>query len=122
MRYLVRSLTSRPLLATAIAMLGFWLWLRSLDGTCGDVGGGGIRMPWVLVVAAAVGEARAAARRGGEMLSVVLWGLMPPERRRGDVSSSLRVKSGRQDLNLRPPGPQPGALPDCATPRGAWPV
>ena len=25
---------------------------------------------------------------------------------------------GRQDLNLRPPGPQPGALPDCATPRG----
>jgi hypothetical protein len=21
-------------------------------------------------------------------------------------------------LNLRPPGPQPGALPDCATPRG----
>jgi hypothetical protein len=27
--------------------------------------------------------------------------------------------SGRQDLNLRPPGPQPGALPDCATPRDA---
>src|SRR4051794_16701414 len=27
-------------------------------------------------------------------------------------------RSGRQDLNLRPPGPQPGALPDCATPRG----
>jgi hypothetical protein len=27
-------------------------------------------------------------------------------------------QSGRQDLNLRPPGPQPGALPDCATPRG----
>ena len=27
------------------------------------------------------------------------------------------VQSGRQDLNLRPPGPQPGALPDCATPR-----
>src|SRR5688500_9196255 len=29
--------------------------------------------------------------------------------------------SGRQDLNLRPPGPQPGALPDCATPRGSRP-
>jgi hypothetical protein len=28
-----------------------------------------------------------------------------------------RFESGRQDLNLRPPGPQPGALPDCATPR-----
>jgi hypothetical protein len=27
------------------------------------------------------------------------------------------TRSGRQDLNLRPPGPQPGALPDCATPR-----
>src|SRR6202035_1914088 len=30
-------------------------------------------------------------------------------------------QSGRQDLNLRPPGPQPGALPDCATPRGVRP-
>ena len=25
--------------------------------------------------------------------------------------------SGREDLNLRPPGPEPGALPGCATPR-----
>ena len=25
--------------------------------------------------------------------------------------------SGRQDSNLRPPGPKPGALPGCATPR-----
>src|SRR5580692_6014419 len=25
---------------------------------------------------------------------------------------SLREKSGRQDLNLRPPGPKPGALPN----------
>ncbi len=32
--------------------------------------------------------------------------------------SHFQRKSGRQDLNLRPPGPQPGALPDCATPRG----
>src|SRR4029078_3609522 len=31
----------------------------------------------------------------------------------------VRFESARQDLNLRPPGPQPGALPDCATPRGA---
>src|SRR3954452_3880786 len=31
---------------------------------------------------------------------------------------SALPRSGRQDLNLRPPGPQPGALPDCATPRG----
>src|SRR4249919_2869963 len=30
----------------------------------------------------------------------------------------LSAKSGRQDLNLRPLGPQPSALPDCATPRG----
>lgn len=27
------------------------------------------------------------------------------------------MKSGRQDLNLRPPHPQYGALPSCATPR-----
>ena len=27
------------------------------------------------------------------------------------------VKSGRQDSNLRPPDPQPGALPACATSR-----
>jgi hypothetical protein len=33
------------------------------------------------------------------------------------ASRSQFNKSGRQDLNLRPPGPQPGALPDCATPR-----
>ncbi len=25
--------------------------------------------------------------------------------------------SGRQDSNLRPPDPQPGTLPDCATSR-----
>src|SRR3954468_3917110 len=33
-----------------------------------------------------------------------------------DLSSA----SGRQDLNLRPLGPQPSALPDCATPRGVF--
>ena len=25
--------------------------------------------------------------------------------------------SGREDLNLRPPAPEAGTLPDCATPR-----
>lgn len=30
---------------------------------------------------------------------------------------SKKDKSGRQDLNLRPLGPQPSALPDYATPR-----
>ena len=38
------------------------------------------------------------------------------ERRKPRVCRAFEV-SGRQDLNLRPPGPQPGALPDCATPR-----
>ena len=28
-----------------------------------------------------------------------------------------RAQSGRQDSNLGPPGPKPGTLPDCATPR-----
>ena len=30
---------------------------------------------------------------------------------------SFHAWSGREDSNLRPPGPKPGALPDCATPR-----
>src|ERR1700730_1749217 len=29
-------------------------------------------------------------------------------------------KSGRRDLNPRPPDPQSGALPSCATPRSQW--
>src|SRR5688500_895481 len=29
--------------------------------------------------------------------------------------------SGREDLNLRPPAPEAGALPGCATPRRAIP-
>jgi hypothetical protein len=35
-----------------------------------------------------------------------------PAQRRGSI-----VLSGRQDSNLRPPGPKPGALPACATSR-----
>src|SRR4029077_6695114 len=35
-------------------------------------------------------------------------------------SHAGEVISGRQDLNLRPLGPQPSALPDCATPRGVF--
>lgn len=31
--------------------------------------------------------------------------------------TGLFIWSGRQDLNLRPRGPKPRALPDCATPR-----
>ena len=33
------------------------------------------------------------------------------------MSFSKNDWSGRQDLNLRPPAPQAGALPSCATPR-----
>ena len=39
--------------------------------------------------------------------------------------AKLEEWSGREDSNLRPPGPEPGALPDCATPRTcadrSWP-
>ena len=42
----------------------------------------------------------------------------PAERFNGYAPLQDFRLSGRQDLNLRPPGPQPGALPDCATPRG----
>ena len=46
-----------------------------------------------------------------------------PESRSHEKSSITSQKrgdggwSGRQDLNLRPHGPKPRALPDCATPR-----
>jgi hypothetical protein len=42
-----------------------------------------------------------------------------PSTRRLGISKERRgVKlSGREDLNLRPFGPEPNALPDCATPR-----
>ena len=42
-------------------------------------------------------------------------------RRKMRPSNSLedRVRSGREDLNLRPPQPHCGALPGCATPRCA---
>ena len=51
-------------------------------------------------------------------------GLSCPCRRGGPVGPRHSVllqlpESGRQDLNLRPSGPQPDALPDCATPRRA---
>ncbi len=42
----------------------------------------------------------------------------PPIRRRRTGKDSRGFKlSGREDLNLRPFGPEPNALPDCATPR-----
>ncbi len=33
------------------------------------------------------------------------------------TTAGAREWSGREDSNLRPPGPKPGALPGCATPR-----
>jgi hypothetical protein len=40
----------------------------------------------------------------------------PPTRIDGKIRPH-DLWSGRQDSNLRPPGPKPGALPACATPR-----
>src|SRR4249920_382250 len=37
--------------------------------------------------------------------------------RRSRKSGGAGAKSGREDLNLRPPAPKAGALPGCATPR-----
>ena len=45
------------------------------------------------------------------------WGETAPRDASVRPESPCGLQSGRQDLNLRPPGPQPGALPDCATPR-----
>ena len=36
------------------------------------------------------------------------------------LSNLLPYLSGRQDSNLRPPGPKPGAIPGYATPRKLW--
>ena len=44
---------------------------------------------------------------------------LPPQDASSPSQHPPAFLSGRQDLNLRPPGPQPGALPDCATPRDA---
>ena len=66
------------------------------------------------------------AERGQLLKSVLLncatdgLSLWPVYRKPFDVIFN-RAKtedwSGREDLNLRPPGPEPGALPGCATPR-----
>ena len=37
--------------------------------------------------------------------------------RTSDFKLPTSVWSGRRDSNSRPPGPKPGALPNCATPR-----
>ena len=37
---------------------------------------------------------------------------------RPGIPLHLLLQSGRADSNRRPPGPKPGALPGCATPRG----
>src|SRR5579862_6218757 len=42
---------------------------------------------------------------------------MPPSGGRDPYVNYRNKWSGREDLNLRPPGPEPGALPGCATPR-----
>ena len=60
-------------------------------------------------------------RRGDRKNSTQTVHAEPADRRSFRLANSAQrgfPLSGRQDLNLRPPGPQPGALPDCATPRG----
>jgi hypothetical protein len=42
-----------------------------------------------------------------------VWTVITP----GVTPALLRHESGRPDSNRRPPGPKPGALPDCATSR-----
>src|ERR1700741_1213821 len=69
-----------------------------------------------------VATPRAMATSGTSLLGMAV----PPmatERSLSPRSSKHRAKcerwSGQQDLNLRPSGPKPDALPDCAMPRGA---
>jgi hypothetical protein len=81
------------------------------------------------------GSARGGCRRPSSVWATSGSGSALPSRKRSTNGTNRGVspqslpnktppqrgcpQSGRQDLNLRPPGPQPGALPDCATPRGS---
>jgi Phage integrase family len=49
--------------------------------------------------------------------TVVKTVVRPPSGRTGGGLLMSEIWSGRPDLNRRPPVPQTGALPDCATPR-----
>ena len=55
--------------------------------------------------------------RDPDLGKVVLYQLSYCRILRLSFSKELDKKSGRQDSNLRPPGPKPDALPSCATPR-----
>ena len=56
---------------------------------------------------------------GGRMLECCFGGRMLGNRACSDMECRFmrEIWSGRPDLNRRPPVPQTGALPDCATPR-----
>ena len=83
-------------------------------------------LAWTTAVPAVAPRLR--AQPGGAASKVVArpWHPIRSTRSGAEVSALAArerngcCQSGRQDLNLRPPGPQPGALPDCATPRGAF--
>ena len=57
--------------------------------------------------------------RGGQIpfLNGTIMALCTFSQARGNPIFGFHLWSGREDSNLRPPGPKPGALPDCATPR-----
>jgi hypothetical protein len=58
--------------------------------------------------------------RGDRITDVILFrgGLKTKKPVPRNAEKALLFSSGRQDSNLRPPRPERGALPGCATPRG----
>ena len=63
------------------------------------------------------GWARAGEGNRTPITSLEGWGSTVELHPHGSRSGLASFLSGREDLNLRPPAPKAGALPDCATPR-----
>jgi hypothetical protein len=65
-----------------------------------------------------IGEGMTEATSGRLSMSVTGRPLLPDKNKTGPKAGLVHdFWSGRRDLNPRPPVPQTGALPDCATPR-----
>jgi hypothetical protein len=115
-----------PLLGRASSRPRSWSWARH--------GSGRARRPIGEIIiarataAASPGRAPSVPRRRGSVSSSreeldPKWtprqaGATWPNRTKPPLVRRFRFRSGRLDLNQRPFGPQPNALPDCATPRG----
>jgi hypothetical protein len=104
---------------TAVACATMQLWNGGLQVRCGTPR----RRPEIGTSGRSVAEGRTAARDTGPLAD------LPEIIARGPKPKTTQASglSGRADSNCRPHGPEPCALPNCATPRsqtnggGGWP-